>query len=73
MAGAGASHANQPESAENAKCAQHGAECGGATGVVTGDDATVVERTGGVPLFVEELTRAVLEGGRPSRPGAKFR
>ena len=23
----------------------------------------VVERTGGVPLFVEELTRAVLEGG----------
>jgi tetratricopeptide (TPR) repeat protein len=24
---------------------------------------TVVERTGGVPLFVEELTRAVLEGG----------
>ena len=25
--------------------------------------ATVVERTGGVPLFVEELTRAVLEGG----------
>ena len=25
--------------------------------------ATVVERTGGVPLFVEELTRAVLESG----------
>jgi predicted ATPase/class 3 adenylate cyclase/ribosomal protein L40E len=25
--------------------------------------ATVVERTGGVPLFVEELTRAVLENG----------
>jgi tetratricopeptide (TPR) repeat protein len=25
--------------------------------------ATVVERTGGVPLFVEELTRAVLDGG----------
>src|SRR5713101_778196 len=25
--------------------------------------ATVIERTGGVPLFVEELTRAVLEGG----------
>ena len=25
--------------------------------------ATVVERTSGVPLFVEELTRAVLEGG----------
>jgi tetratricopeptide (TPR) repeat protein len=25
--------------------------------------ATVVERTGGVPLFVEELTRVVLEGG----------
>jgi predicted ATPase len=24
---------------------------------------TVVERTGGVPLFVEEMTRAVLEGG----------
>ena len=27
--------------------------------------ATVVERTGGVPLFVEELTRAVLESGNP--------
>ena len=25
--------------------------------------ATVIERTGGVPLFVEELTRAVLESG----------
>jgi class 3 adenylate cyclase/tetratricopeptide (TPR) repeat protein len=25
---------------------------------------TVIERTGGVPLFVEELTRAVLEGGK---------
>ena len=25
--------------------------------------AAVVERTGGIPLFVEELTRAVLEGG----------
>src|SRR6266851_1673843 len=25
--------------------------------------ATVIERTGGVPLFVEELTRAVLERG----------
>ena len=25
--------------------------------------AAVVERTGGVPLFVEELTRAVLESG----------
>ena len=25
--------------------------------------ATVVERTGGVPLFIEELTRAVLESG----------
>jgi predicted ATPase len=27
--------------------------------------ATVVERTGGVPLFVEELTRAVIESGNP--------
>jgi predicted ATPase len=25
--------------------------------------ATVIERTGGVPLFVEELIRAVLESG----------
>ena len=36
--------------------------------------ATVLERTGGVPLFVEELTRAVLESGRckahrPTDPG----
>jgi class 3 adenylate cyclase/tetratricopeptide (TPR) repeat protein/ribosomal protein L40E len=31
--------------------------------------ATVVERTGGVPLFVEELTRAVLESGDVRRAG----
>jgi class 3 adenylate cyclase/tetratricopeptide (TPR) repeat protein len=30
--------------------------------------ATVVERTGGIPLFVEELTRAVLERGGESTP-----
>jgi tetratricopeptide (TPR) repeat protein len=29
----------------------------------------VVERTGGVPLFVEELTRAVLEGGEAKATG----
>ena len=34
--------------------------------------ATVVERTGGVPLFVEELTRAVLESGDAKLPGARF-
>ncbi|MGO9268153.1 MAG: AAA family ATPase [Candidatus Binataceae bacterium] len=32
--------------------------------------ATVVERTGGVPLFVEELTRAVLESGDPKLMGS---
>ena len=31
--------------------------------------ATIVERTGGVPLFVEELTRAVLEGGEAKSSG----
>ncbi len=31
--------------------------------------ATVVERTGGVPLFVEELTRAVLENGDAESSG----
>ena len=31
--------------------------------------ATVVERTGGVPLFVEELTRAVLESGAAKLTG----
>jgi tetratricopeptide (TPR) repeat protein len=31
---------------------------------------TVIERTGGVPLFVEELTRAVLESGN-SRPAGR--
>jgi class 3 adenylate cyclase/tetratricopeptide (TPR) repeat protein len=30
--------------------------------------ATVIERTGGIPLFVEELTRAVLERGGESTP-----
>jgi hypothetical protein len=36
---------------------------GGQQGARGRDDtvATVVERTGGIPLFVEELTRAVLE------------
>ena len=33
--------------------------------------ATVIERTGGVPLFVEELTRAVLESGSVSLPGTR--
>ena len=33
--------------------------------------ATVVERTGGVPLFVEELTRAVLESGDAKLTGRR--
>jgi predicted ATPase len=35
--------------------------------------ATVVERTGGVPLFVEELTRAVLESGDAKLAGREIR
>src|SRR5260370_1784526 len=31
--------------------------------------AAVVERTGGLPLFVDQLTRAVLESGNPKLPG----
>jgi hypothetical protein len=34
--------------------------------------ATVVERTGGVPLFVEELTRAVLESGGAKLTGREI-
>jgi class 3 adenylate cyclase/tetratricopeptide (TPR) repeat protein len=34
--------------------------------------ATVVERTGGVPLFVEELTRAVLESGDAKLSGHRI-
>src|SRR6202045_2259728 len=34
--------------------------------------ATVVERTGGVPLFVEELTRAVLESGQVKLTGREI-
>jgi class 3 adenylate cyclase/tetratricopeptide (TPR) repeat protein len=34
--------------------------------------AAVVERTGGVPLFVEELTRAVLEGGDAKSVGRQI-
>jgi predicted ATPase len=34
--------------------------------------ATVVERTGGVPLFVEELTRAVLESGDAKLSGREI-
>ena len=33
---------------------------------------TVVERTGGVPLFVEELTRAVLESGNAKLTGGEI-
>jgi class 3 adenylate cyclase/predicted ATPase len=45
------------------------------TGALPGDIVTeIVKRTDGVPLFVEELTKAVLEGGSvetaPSRAGA---
>jgi class 3 adenylate cyclase/tetratricopeptide (TPR) repeat protein len=32
----------------------------------------VVERTGGVPLFVEELTRAVIESGNAQLPGREI-
>jgi class 3 adenylate cyclase len=34
--------------------------------------ATVIERTGGVPLFVEELTRAVLESGDAQLTGREI-
>ena len=34
---------------------------------------TVIERTGGVPLFVEELTRAVLESGSANLTGQTAR
>jgi class 3 adenylate cyclase/tetratricopeptide (TPR) repeat protein len=34
--------------------------------------AAMVERTGGVPLFVEELTRAVLESGEAKRSGREI-
>jgi predicted ATPase len=34
--------------------------------------AAVVERTGGVPLFVEELTRAVLESGNTMLSGREI-
>jgi tetratricopeptide (TPR) repeat protein len=34
--------------------------------------AAVVDRTGGVPLFVEELTRAVFEGGDPKLTGREI-
>ena len=35
--------------------------------------AAIVERTGGVPLFVEELTRAVLESGNARLTGRESR
>ena len=34
--------------------------------------AVVIERTGGIPLFVEELTRAVLESGDPKLTGRQI-
>ena len=32
--------------------------------------AEIVERTDGIPLFVEEMTKAVLEADSRARPGA---
>jgi predicted ATPase len=41
--------------------------------VASGSVEAVVERTGGVPLFVEELIRAMLESGSAHRRVEKFR
>jgi class 3 adenylate cyclase len=35
--------------------------------------AEIVERTDGIPLFVEEMTKAVLEAGSEAKPGTRLR
>ena len=57
-----ASHADHAQPAERAQCAHDGRGGDGATRHCrTRLIAAVVERTGGVPLFVEELTRVLAE------------
>ena len=71
MAAAGASYANHAQPADLAQRAHDGGRGGGAQALSEETIATVVERTGGVPLFVEELTRAVLESGNATAHGAR--
>ena len=72
MAAAGASCANHAEPVEHAQRAYDGGAGGRPQGVAEETIAAVVERTGGVPLFVEELTRAVLESGDAKLTGREI-
>ena len=74
MAAAGASYANHAQPAELAQRAHDGGAGGGAKRTALSEEtiAAVVERTGGVPLFVEELTRAVLESGDAKLTGREI-
>ena len=66
MAAAGPSYANHAQSAELAQCAQMVGQVAAQDALSDETVAAVIERTGGVPLFVEELTRAVLESAMRS-------
>ena len=72
LADARASHADHAQPAERARHAHDGGAGGGAKALSDETVATVVERTGGVPLFVEELTRAVLESGDAKLTGREI-
>ena len=61
---AGARHGACPQSARPARGRRAGRSGSSATETLPSDVvAEIIERTDGVPLFVEELTKAVLEGG----------
>jgi predicted ATPase len=61
VANAGASNADQYQPAQLGKVRTMVAQVAAKVALFDDTIATVVERTGGVPLFVEEMTRALLE------------
>ena len=73
VAAAGASYANHAQPARaRATCARWWTQVAAQKALSEETIATVVERTGGVPLFVEELTRAVLESGDAKLTGREI-
>ncbi len=72
MADARASYADHAQPAERAQRPHDGGAGSGAKALSDETIAAVVERTGGVPLFVEELTRAVLESGDAKLTGREI-
>jgi len=73
MAAAGPSHANQSQPAYRGNVRTMVAQVAAKIALSDETVATVVERTGGVPLFVEELTRACSKVAIRSSASARSR